>query len=82
LPVKVSNQRRLSHIDEEDSYRINKVAIGMLMFKLQMLKVVVNTRAMASHLRENLTSLDTYMASINSNIELFNLHVKENRQGL
>ena len=47
-----------------------------------MSKAVVNTRATAIHMRENLTSLDAYMGSINSNIELFNQHIKENKQGL
>ena len=37
---------------------------------------------MARDTRENLTSLDSHMASVKSNIELSNLHVKENMQGI
>ena len=47
-----------------------------------MSKVVVDTRAIEIHLRENLTSLDSYIASVNSNGESFKLHVTENRQDL
>lgn len=36
----------------------------------------------AAHLRKNLTNLDTYMATVNSNIKLFNGYVKENVEGL
>ena len=66
-------------VEESDNYRANGIAIGTLCFKILMYKAVVDTRATESYLRENLTSLDSFMESANSNIELFNLHVKENR---
>ena len=69
-------------MEEAESYTLNGVAIGTLCFKLLMSKAVVDTRATASYLRENFTSLDTYMTTVHSNVELFNIHVKENRQGL
>ena len=47
-----------------------------------MSKAAVDTRAMASHVRENLTSLDTHMGLINLSIELLNQHAKENKQDL
>jgi hypothetical protein len=55
---------------------------GPLLFKLLMQKAIIDTRATASILRENLSSLDTYMATINSNIENFNKYVKTNYEGL
>ena len=46
-----------------------------------MLKVVVDARATASHLRENLALLDSYRATVKSNIELFNSHMKKYCKG-
>mmetsp|Transcript_26511 Transcript_26511/g.47908 ORF Transcript_26511/g.47908 Transcript_26511/m.47908 type:complete len:172 (+) Transcript_26511:524-1039(+) len=47
-----------------------------------MQKAIIDTRATSSLLRENLSSLDTYMATIKSNIEEFNEYVKQNYEGL
>jgi hypothetical protein len=47
-----------------------------------MQKAVVDTRATSSFFRENLTSLDSYITTIDSNIELFNQYVNINRAGL
>ena len=69
-------------MEEADSYTINELAICTLHFKLLMSKAMVDTRAIASYLRENLVSLDTCMVIVHSNVELFNLHIKDNRQEL
>eukprot|EP00957_Ditylum_brightwellii_P074137 5633633-Ditylum_brightwellii.AAC.1 len=53
-----------------------------LLFKLLMTKVISNTRATMSHLQENFTNIDSYMTTVNSNIDLFDPYVKENQQGL
>ena len=82
LTKSLTEEGHLKIMEEADSYTSNGVAIGTLHFKLLMSTAVVDTRATASHLRENLTSLDAYMVTVHSNVELFNLHVKENRQGL
>jgi hypothetical protein len=55
---------------------------GALLFKLLMQKAIIDTRATASLLRENLSSLDTHMSVVKSNIEDFNKYVKENYEGL
>ena len=55
---------------------------GELLFKFLMQKVVIDTRATDYHLRENLTSLETYITTVKSNIENFNQHVKLNVEGL
>jgi hypothetical protein len=48
-----------------------------------MQKAIIDTRATALLLRENLSSLDTYMAKIQSNIEQeFNKYAKVNWEGL
>ena len=56
--------------------------IGTIYFELLMSNVVVCNMATASYLRKNLTSLDSYLSSVNSKVELLNLHVKEKRQGV
>jgi hypothetical protein len=55
---------------------------GSMLFKLLMRKANTDTRATASQLQENLTNLDSYMSTVDSNIEVFNQHVKVNRDGL
>jgi hypothetical protein len=47
-----------------------------------MQKAIIDTRATASLLRENLSSLDTYMSTVKSNIKQFNKYVKFNWEGL
>jgi hypothetical protein len=53
-----------------------------MLFKYIMQKAVVDTRATSSFFRENLTSLDTYITTVDSNIELFNQYVRVNQDGL
>jgi hypothetical protein len=55
---------------------------GIMLFKLLTRKANTDTRATASQLRENLTNLHLYMSTVDSNIELFNQHVKVNRDGM
>jgi hypothetical protein len=47
-----------------------------------MQKAVVDTRATSSFFRENLTSLDSYITTIDRNIGLFNQYVHVNQDGL
>jgi hypothetical protein len=56
--------------------------IGIMLFKLRMQKANTDTRAAASQLRENLTNLDSYLSTVDSNIELFNQHAKVNWGGI
>ena len=54
------------------------IPVGEFIFKLMMKNAIIETRATATHLRENLTNLDTYMSTVNSDIENFNNDVKVN----
>jgi hypothetical protein len=47
-----------------------------------MQKAIIDTSTTSSLLRENLSSLDTYMVTIKSNIKEFNEYVKQNYEGL
>jgi hypothetical protein len=69
-------------ISEADSYTMKGTRSGIMMFKLIMRKANTDMRAAASHLHENLTNIDSYMPTVDLNIELFNRHAKVNRDGL
>jgi hypothetical protein len=69
-------------VSEADAYTVSGTHIGIVLFKLLMRKANTDTRSTASQLQENLTNLDSYISTIDSNIELFNQHVKINRDGL
>ena len=60
----------------------DKTPVGEFLFKLIINKAIIDTRATANHLRENITNLDTYMSTVNSGIEKFNLYVKVKVDGL
>ena len=45
-------------------------------------KAISYTRATSTNLRENITNLDTYISTVNSNIGNFNQYVKVNVDGL
>ena len=56
--------------------------VGNLLFKLMMQKAVIYTMETATSLKENLTNLDTYMSTLNSDIENLNQYMKVNVDGL
>jgi len=78
----LTEDARLKIVAETDVYTRNGAEAGPILFKLLTQKAVVDTRSTTNYFRENLSSLDTYMASINSNIVEFNNYVKLNRDGL
>jgi hypothetical protein len=55
-------------LSEAESYTMGGTHSGIMLFKLLMKKENTDTRATASQLRENLTNLDSYMSTIDSNI--------------
>jgi hypothetical protein len=78
----LSDAGRLKILSKSDKWKINGNESGVLLFKIIMQKAVVDTRATSSFFRENLTRLDAYITTIDSNIELFNQYVNINRAGL
>ena len=52
------------------------------MFKLITNKTIIDTRATAAAFRRDLSNLDIFMATCNSNIELFNEHINTAVEGL
>lgn len=69
-------------VDESSMYTISEITSGPLYFKLLMQKANLDNKATTFHLREQLTNLDTYMVTVESNVETFNNHVKKFRAGL
>jgi hypothetical protein len=78
----LTKEGQLKILAERDKYHINHVPCGPLLFKLLMQKAIIDTRATASLFRDNLSSLDTYIVTVNSNITDFNDYVKRNYEGL
>jgi len=82
----LTKEGKLKILAEQDKYTITVGGVeyesATLLLKLLMQKGIVDTRATASFFRENLSSLDTHMATVNSDIEKFNEYVKVNAEGL
>ena len=68
--------------NEEASCTVGTVHITTLMLKLITNKTIINTRATAAAFRRDLSNLDIYMATCNSNIELLNEHINTAVGGL
>ena len=60
----------------------DETLVSEFLFKLMIQKSVIDKRATSTHLRENLTNLDAYMSTVNSDIENFNQYVQVNVDGL
>ena len=67
---------------QRDFYFVGADAHGPLFFFLMMSKVCTSNEATILQLRDALTHLDAYMTTVSWNIELFNQHVSELREGL
>ena len=73
---------RLKIVKESHKYTIDDTRCGPLLYKFIMSKASIDTRATLSHIRENLASLDVYMAKVSNNIIKFNEYVTEQRLNL
>lgn len=67
---------------QRDFYIVNQSYSGPLFFFLMMRKVCTSNEATILQLRDSLTHLDSYMATVTWNIDVFNQHVQELRDGL
>ena len=74
----IKESAHLNIVSKTHKYTMKVTTVGELMFKLLMQKAVIYTSATSSHLRENLTNLERYITTVNSNIRTFNQHVKVN----
>jgi len=60
----------------KDQYHHNGIPCGALLLKIIIRESHSDTKAQAAHIRHQLSSLDTYMASVGSDIEKFNIKVR------
>jgi hypothetical protein len=73
---------KLNIMKESDAYYVDGILSGPLFLKLILKKAIIDSRATSANLREQLTPLDSYMALVDCNVELFHQHVKEVVAGL
>jgi hypothetical protein len=65
-----------------DEYTINGITSGTCLLKVVIRESHIDTNATTKFIRERLSSLDTYMKSVNSDVEKFNQHVKNQLDSL
>ena len=78
----LTDTARIKITPDADLYTIDGTRCGPLLYRYLMSKSAIDTRATLSHIRENLSNLDTYMTTVSSNIVTFNEYVKEQRLNL
>ena len=78
----IMEDAHLKIIMETETYMRHGTEAGPILFKLLMQKAIIDTHLTTNYFCENLSSLDTYMATINSDIVEFNKYVKFNHDGL
>ena len=77
--LKISNEKNKYTIELPTKAKVKSAA---LLYKLLIQKAIVDTRATTYQFRSSLDNLENYMGIANSNIELFNMYVKNSREGL
>lgn len=60
----------------KEQYHHNGIPCGALLLKIIIRESHNDTKAQAAHIRHQLSSLDTYMASVGSDVEKFNIKVR------
>ena len=78
----VTEAAHLNIVAESHKYKVQGTPVDELLFKFLIQEAVIDTRATDSCLREKLANLETYITTVNSNIDTFNQHVKVNVEGL
>ena len=74
---KITNQPGKYHVDDKQEF-----PSGCMVFKVLTNQALIDNRTTTTLHRNNLMSLDIYMVTVSSNIELFNRYVISNRQAL
>ena len=82
IMASLSDVGRAKILTEGNNYTVNGIYSGPLLFKVLMIKASTDTRATVTFIRLALTELDTYMTSVNSDIEKFNQYVRQKQQDL
>ena len=78
----LTESARVKIAPDSEQYTINGVRCGPLLYRYMMARASIDTRATLSFIRENISNLDTYIATVGSNISTFNEYVKRQRLSL
>ena len=78
----LTEEAYLKVLTESDKFTINGNPDGPCLFKYLVDAVNIDTRATITHIRTNLSNLDSQISALNYDIEIFNLYVKEQRKQL
>jgi hypothetical protein len=70
------------YIAETHLCSVDGTPVGALFLKYLISKTVIDTKVTAAQVREDLGDLPAYMLSVDSDIRVFNQHVRIIRQGL
>ena len=68
--------RKKRIVNECEKYTTRNIISGHMLFKLITSKTIVDNRSTTNHLREQLSSLDTYMYECGNDIIKFNIHAQ------
>ena len=68
--------------NEEAQCTEGEVQSAALLYKLLMVKAIIDTRATTYQFCSKLSTMELYMGTVGSNIELLSLHVRNARMGL
>ena len=82
IMASLTEDGRAKILTEAEHYTVNGIYSGPLLFKVLMTKATTDTRATVSYIRLSLAELDTYMATVNSDIEKFNMYVRQKMMDL
>ena len=76
LTNSMTESAHLKIVAESSRYMDGETPVGEHLFKMMIMKAIIDTRYTANHLQENLTNLDTYMSTVKSNTENLNNYAK------
>jgi hypothetical protein len=71
----LSKNRRSKVWIWKDEFHLNSIPVGILLLKIVIREAHIDINATVRHLREKISSLDVFIASISHDIEKFNAHV-------
>ena len=82
IMASITEEANVKVLTETDKFIINGIPDGPSLFKYLVDVVNIDTRATVTHIRTNLSNLDSQISALNFDIEKFNLYVKEQRKQL
>ena len=82
IMASITEEANVKVLTETDKFIINGIPDGPCLFKYLVDVVNIDTRATVTHIRTNLSNLDSQISALNFDIAKFNLYVKEQRKQL